>query len=97
MPYDDPDPTDPSVLVGVVLPAVPESMREMAYVFAEEFARMGFDETQLLQLFRQPFYGGAYRAYRVLGEAAVREIAAECVSVWGRGRLRPDRVIPPNP
>ncbi len=30
MPYNDPDPTDPNVLVGVVLPADAEAMREMA-------------------------------------------------------------------
>jgi len=40
MPFQDPDPTDPNMLVGVVLPADAEATREMAYVFAEEFARM---------------------------------------------------------
>ena len=43
MPYDDPDPTDPTLLVGVQLPADPAADLEMAYVFAEEFARMGMD------------------------------------------------------
>ena len=35
MPYQDPDPTDPNMLVGVMLPADAEAMRDMAYVFAE--------------------------------------------------------------
>ena len=84
MPYGDPDPTDPNILVGVVLPAGEEAMQDMAYVFAEEFARMGLDEAAILDLFRNPFYGGAYQAYRALGAGAVRAIVSECVAVWGR-------------
>ncbi|MFQ5898485.1 MAG: hypothetical protein ACE5JN_09580 [Candidatus Methylomirabilia bacterium] len=87
MPYTDPDPADPTVLIGVVLPAEGAALQEMAYVFAEEFARMGFDETRLMRLFRNPFYAGAHQIYRTLGEAAVREIVDECVRVWGRRRL----------
>jgi len=90
MPYGDPDPTDPNVLVGVVLPAEAETMREMAYVFAEEFARLGFDEAWLLRLFRNSFYSGLHRAYRALGEPVIREIIGECVRVWGRERLTAD-------
>ena len=86
MPYDEPDPSDPTVLVGVLLPAEAETLREMVYAFAEEFARMGYDEARLLRVFRNPFYAGAHQAYRALGEPAVREIVAECVRVWGRGR-----------
>jgi len=83
MPYGEPDPTDPTVLVGVALPAGPEALTDMAYVFAEEFARLGFDEARLLRVFRNPFYAGPHRAYCVLGEAAIRAIVAECVRVWG--------------
>ena len=83
MPYNDPDPTDPHVLVGVVLPANAEAMREMAYVFAEEFARMGHDRQQILALFKNPFYGGAHGAYRALGEEAIQSIVDECVTAWG--------------
>jgi len=88
MPYGDPDPADPQVLVGVGLPAEAETMREMAYVFAEEFARMGFDARRILRLFAHPFYAGAHRAYRALGEPAVSEIVEECVGVWGRRARR---------
>ena len=84
MPYDDPDPTDPQMLVGVVLPSNEEAAREMAYVFAEEFARMGFDAHGVLSLFRDPFYAGAHEAYRSLGEESIRTIVEECVTVWGR-------------
>ncbi len=87
MPYDDPDPTDPTMLVGVVLPSGVEAMRDMAYVFAEEFARIGFDAKGLLDIFRNPFYAGAHQAYRALGEDAVRAVVDECVAVWGRANM----------
>jgi hypothetical protein len=32
MPYKDPDPTDPNMLIGVMLPADAEATREMAYL-----------------------------------------------------------------
>ena len=75
---------DPMELIGVELPAGGEAMREMAYVFAEEFARLGFDEKRLLRIFKNAFYAGPHRALRVLGERAVEEIVAECVGIWGR-------------
>jgi hypothetical protein len=86
MPYGEPDPSDPSVLVGVALPAPPGVVRDMAWVFAEEFARLGHDGPQILRLFRAPFYTGAHEALRALGEAEVTAIVEECVSVWGAAR-----------
>ncbi len=83
MPYNDPDPNDPNVLVGVVLPADAEAMREMAYVFAEEFARMGVDGEHLLSLFKDPFYAGAHGTYRALGEETIQSIIEECIQAWG--------------
>ena len=87
MPYDDPDPTDPTVLVGVMLPADAEAPREMAYVFAEEFARMGHDKQQILALFKNPYYGGAHGAYQSLGDAAIQSIIDECIGVWGKVKI----------
>ena len=87
MPYNDPDPTDPNVLVGVMLPADAEAMREMAYVFAEEFARMGHDRQQILSLFKNPFYGGAHGAYRALGKEAIQSIVDECLGAWGKVKI----------
>jgi len=90
MPFHDPDPTDPNMLVGVVLASGEEATREMAYVFAEEFARMGFDAHGVLSLFKDPFYAGAHQIYQALGADAVRGIVEECVAVWGRsaGRIQ---------
>lgn len=78
----DAEPDDPMELVGVLLPAEAETLREMAYVFAEEFARMGYDRGDLLALFRNPRYAGAYGAYRGLGEKRIQAIIDECVKAW---------------
>ena len=83
MPFRDPDPTDPNMLVGVMLPADAEATRDMAYVFAEEFARLSYTREQLLWLFKNPFYGGAHGAYRALGERETLSIIDECLAVWG--------------
>ena len=96
MPYNDPDPTDPNMLVGVVLPADAEATRDMAYVFAEEFARMSYTREQLLWLFKNPFYGGAHGAYQALGETEILAIIDECVKVWGRIRVTVQDVEPPS-
>jgi len=87
MPYDDPDPTDPNVLVGVSLPGDEESTREMAVALAEEFAALGFDGERLMNLFRRPHYAGAHRAYRLLGEEEIRRILRESLAVWGSYRV----------
>jgi hypothetical protein len=86
MPYDDPDPQDPMLLVGVGLEAGPEAQRDMAYAFAEEFARLGYDGRQILALFMNPFYAGAHGACRELGREEVQSIIAETTAVWGRVR-----------
>jgi len=87
MPFKDPDPNDPNMLVGVVLPAEAEAMRDMAYAFAEEFARLGYTREQLLWLFKNPFYGGAHGAYRTLGEQETLTIIDECLVVWGHAKF----------
>jgi hypothetical protein len=87
MPYDEADATDPLELVAVTLPADADAQREMAYVFAEEFARLGHDGPRILSLFRNPFYAGAHGAYRLLGDEATRAIIDDCLTVWGRVRL----------
>ena len=86
MPYDDPDPQDPMMLVGVELPGGRAAQVEMARCIAEEYARMGFDEEQILGLFRRPFYAGAHQALKDQGEEEIRRMVTEAVAVWGRLR-----------
>lgn len=96
MPYDEPDLTDPQELVGVMVPGGCEEMREMAYVFAEEFARMGHDGLQILRMFQSPFYAGAHGAYRAIGHDTAVRIVNECIAVWGRVRIVDRDTEPPD-
>ncbi len=87
MPYDDPDPTDPTMLIGVEAPAGETSDTEMAYAFAQEFAQLGYSAERLMGLFRNPFYAGAHRALQVLGEDKIQSIVQEAVDAWGSFRI----------
>jgi hypothetical protein len=87
MPYNEPDPSDPNVLVGVSLPGDEETTREMAAAFVEEFALLGFDEERLMSLFRRSHYEGAHRAYLLLGEEDIRGMVAEATKFFGRFRV----------
>jgi len=84
MPHKEPDPSDPHALIGVALPASADTTEEMAYVFAEEFARMGFDRRRLMKIFKRPVYAGSHRAYQELGEQRIGKIVDECLAIWGR-------------
>jgi hypothetical protein len=86
-------------LVGVELPADATTMRDTAQVFAEEFARMGYDEAALMALFQNPKYVGAHRALQALGADTVQSIVSEHVQFWGRIHVRviDAPVITPTP
>ncbi|MAE71923.1 MAG: hypothetical protein CME06_15835 [Gemmatimonadetes bacterium] len=84
MPFHDPDPTDPMSLVGVQVDVGRDSMTDMAWAFAEEFAGMGHDAESIMALFRRPHYAGAHGAYKVLGDTEVLRIVEECVQALGR-------------
>ena len=57
-------------------------MRYLAESFADEFAILGYDETHLIGLFQNPYYGAAHEALRVLGEDAVRGIIRDSLAFW---------------
>ena len=83
MPYDDPEPDDPHLLVGVSLPGDEAATREMAEAFADEFAQLGFDRQRLLRLFSSPEYRGAHAARQLLGDAEITRIVGESLRVYG--------------
>jgi hypothetical protein len=85
------------MLVGVAVPGDAGTLRDMAYAFAEEFARMGLDAGRIVRLFATPFYAGPHRAWRGLGEAAVRAIVEECVLVFGAHDAHPPGGAPAPP
>ena len=74
------EPTDPLDLVGTMVPG--GDVELLARCFVEEYAAMGYDGEQILELFRQPLYVGVHPVYRAKGEGAVRtlieEVLAEC-------------------
>jgi hypothetical protein len=86
MPYDDHSADDPMVLVGTEVAADSQTDLEMAYTFAEEFARLGFDEKRLLRIFTSPSYAGAHRLLQALGEEPIRDVIREVLNTWGRFR-----------
>jgi hypothetical protein len=96
MPYDEPDPDDPTVIVGVNLPGDSGSTRELVYALAEEFASLGYGEDWIMHMFGTPFFAGAHRAFLELGEKESRAIVQECVGLWGRVRFV-DRVPVSSP
>jgi hypothetical protein len=86
MPYDEAQADDPTMLVGVSVPGDEDSVREMAYAFAEEFAGMGFGRDRIMALFDSPRYAGAHGAALRLGRLAIERIVEESVSVFGAVR-----------
>ncbi len=86
MPSGEPQAGDPFEFVALGLPSGPEAAGDMAYTFAEEFARLGYSEQALMALFIDPYYRGAHGAYQALGKEKVEQIVHECVGVWGRVR-----------
>jgi hypothetical protein len=87
MPYHEPDPTDPSMLVGVGLECSEDDLREMAGSFSSEMAQSGRDAAGIVDLFRDPFYAGPNLAWRNLGETEVRRIVGESVEFWKHCRV----------
>lgn len=63
-------------LVGVGLQDDPDdrALEEMAWCFAEEYARMGWSGEQIVRLFRNPLFRGPHRVMRAKGEDFVRSL-----------------------
>lgn len=64
------EPSDPLALVGTKVPG--GDVDELLRCFIEEYAAMGFDAQEILELFGQPQYAAIHPAYLRLGEEAVR-------------------------
>ncbi len=75
------DPDDPMALVGVELGE--GSIEEMAECLVEEYIRDGWDDENLLCLFRDPFYRATYRIYQEKGEEYVLALIGKVRQKWG--------------
>ncbi len=86
MPYDEPEPDDPHLLVGVGVAGDADSTRAMVAAFAEEYAQLGFDRARILALFRNRFYAAAHGAAEALGIEEVERLVDAAVRVFGSQR-----------
>ncbi|MHC4234839.1 MAG: hypothetical protein ACYSUQ_06965 [Planctomycetota bacterium] len=85
MPYDDPDPTDPLTLHGMVVETKDDgAMKEMAECFVEEYARLGFDADRILRILQTSGYAGPLLSWRALGREAISNIIDQQMSLRNR-------------
>ena len=69
MPFKDPDPTDPNMLVGVhACRPMPRRRATWLMCSPKNSPAWATRESSCSGLFKNPFYGGAHGAYRALGE-----------------------------
>ncbi len=70
---------DPMALVGVPIrePEAAAALVEMARVFVDEFARMGWSRARIHDLFRNPFYRGPHAVYERYGDDFVLRLIDE--------------------
>ena len=66
-----------------MLPADAEATRDMAYVFAEEFARMGYDREQIALAVQESLLRRRPRRVSSAGRDEILAIIDECLNVWG--------------
>jgi hypothetical protein len=66
---------DPMELEAVVIPD--GDLEEQARFMMEEFLGMGMPKEDVLDLFRNPFYLGTHRLYRMLGEEKIRRLSQD--------------------
>ncbi len=94
MPYLEPDETDPLTLHGVEMETDdPESVRNMAECFIEEYARLGQSPEAIYQIFADGSFAGPALAFRTLGEDAIRGMILEQCQIRGlRRRVQVDQI-----
>lgn len=78
------EPDDPMELVFVPVPGGDPEI--MATSIVEEFARVGMEEKEILELFRQPIYR-IHAFYREYGEQWVRNLIRKVLARCGRLRI----------
>lgn len=88
MPKDEFFPDDPMELVGLMLPDPSgDGLNEMAKCIIEEFIQMGFDDDEIMRLFRNPYFVATSMIRREKGEDFVTNLIAETRKKWGYWKL----------
>ena len=84
MPYEEPDPTDPMTLQGMVFETEDDqATHDMAECFIEEYIRLGSSAAQIMKMFQTSDYAGPHLAYQVLGEKTITSLIDEIAQRWG--------------
>ena len=87
-PFEDDDPME---LVGVAFPV--GEVGQMAEAIVEEFIKLGFDDEELLGLFRSPAYHIPHTIYRENGEEYVKALVQRIRERWGILRFTETRSL----
>ncbi len=84
MPKDEFDHEDPMQLVGMNMPPLSDQdMLAMTRGLIDEYVRMGWEDEEVLGLFRSPVYQMPYMILRSQGEEYVQEALASVREQWG--------------
>src|ERR1043166_3722647 len=90
MPKDEFDFEDPLELNGVGIVCSEDTTEAMTECFVEEFMRLGYNQKQILALFRNPYYLGMNMALEKRGEQFVKEKINEVFARWRRWFEQPE-------
>lgn len=77
---------DPMILVGVGVPCDDELAAES---FIDEFLGLGMSDSEVFELFRNPFYRATHRIFQNRGEAFISSLIARVRGRWSVRRPTP--------
>ena len=75
---------------------VPGDTELMFRIMIEEFARMGWSQSEILDLARNPFYAALHGLWRLYGETGFTHRVSEILSRIGVIRVRAIEATPPG-
>ena len=80
------EPEDPMELVGMAIPQ--QDPDYMAECVIEEYMFLGWNEKQLMSLFKKPFFQATHGIYHDKGEEHMRSMIQKVHDKWSQGRVR---------
>jgi hypothetical protein len=76
------DPEDPMAFVGVGMECDEKNFNEMVETIIEEFMLLGWPDSTILEMFRQPFYQFPHSILRLKGEPYVMATILRVRKAW---------------
>lgn len=83
MPKNEPSISDPLELIGVTVPTGESELLFMAECFIEEYIKIGYSDTQIMNFFQNPFFRGTHIIYQYKGEKFVQDLIQTAREKWG--------------